>query len=344
MKTSHLLMLALLGLGLAGAGCGNPGNVVPHNTKTQPTGPMDLRLNWPLHRHGIQSFDMKITQEMTVPGMPQPMTQVMTMGQDTSLTVTKELPGGGREVEMQYLRTKMGMAMAGKTMLDYDSAKKSPKDGDATATAFANMVGAKIQFILDAGDKVESVQGVEDLQNRMASLTKNDPSGTMKAMFNADALKQMMDQAANLPGKAVKPGDSWPVHHEYPMGAMGTMVSDFTFTLNGWELRHGRWCARIAMEGTLSTRPGDDAAQADSPMKGMKITVTDGTASGETWFDEDMGMFTDTTLNLDMKLAITIPMPNMAKGKKAGNKAAAPTSQTINSDMHQVVKTQFELK
>jgi len=241
-------------------------------------------------------------------------------------------------LEMEYLNTKMGMSMAGRKMLDYDSTKKSAKPNDPDIAAMGKMTGAKIEFILDASNRVESVEGIEDLQSRMEGATKNDQSGMLKSLLSADTLKQMMDHAANLPDKAVQPGDSWPVHHEFAMGPLGTMVMDFTNTLNGWEKRNNRWCARIGVDGTIKSKPGDAA---DSPMPGMKIAVSDGTTSGETWFDLDMGMFVDSTMNQDMKLAITVPTGNPNKKTK---KNAAPATQTINSDMHQVLKTTFELK
>jgi hypothetical protein len=337
MKTSKFLMIALLALGLSGVSCKKSPPVKVSHT-SMPTAPVELKLDWPLGRHALQSFDMKIGVAMNIPGMAQPMNQDITMAQDTALTVTKEMDGGKHEVEMEYLNTKMSVAAAGKKVVDYDSSKKSEKGTDPGIAAMGKMVGAKIQFILDASNRVESVQGIDDLQGRMTSVIKGDQSGMLKTFLSADTLKQMMDHAASLPGKAVKPGDSWPVQREFSMGPLGTMESDFTFTLNSWEKRNDRWCARIGMDGTMTNKPSDTA---DTALPGMKIAVSDGTCSGETWFDIDMGMFVETKLNNDMKLAITVPM---GPPRKTAKKTEAPKTQTITADMHQAMTTKFELK
>ena len=261
MKTSKFVCLILLAAGLTLAGC-NRANHIPITTTRQPTAPVELKLNWPVGRHGVQSYDLTTTSETTVPGQAKPVSQEMTMGQSTGLTVTKALDGGKRELEMEYLSLRMKVTGTGRAM-EYNSAKKAAGD-DPALSALGKMVGAKLHFILDAGNHVESVEGTEDLQNRLSPITQGDSTGSMKSLFSADVVKLMMDHARNLPDKAVQPGDTWPVHQEIPMDPLGTMVADYTFTLDGWEQYHGRWCAHIGIAGTLKTRPGDDPA-ADSP-------------------------------------------------------------------------------
>ena len=335
MKTSNYLLMALLALGLSGAACNkSPAVKVEHTS--MPAGPVELQLKWPLNRHAVQSFDMKLTLNMTVPGLPQPMKEDMAMGQDMALTVTRELDGGKREVEMEYLKMKVSASMAGKQMMEFDSSKKAAKDADPATAAIRKLVGAKIQFILDASNRVESVQGVEALQGRLREILKGDQSGTLKSLMGPDALKQMVDHAASLPAKPVKPGDSWPVQREYPLGQLGTLVLDFTNTLTGWEKLHDRWCAKIGVEGTIKSKATDPA---DAEVNGMSIKVSDGTCSGETWFDIDLGMFVESTLNNDLKMAITVPA-----SRPGAKKTDAPQTQTISGDMHQTVEFKFSLQ
>jgi hypothetical protein len=161
----------------------------------------------------------------------------------------------------------------------------------------------------------------------------------MKNMFSPDVLKLMVDHAHNLPDKAVQPGDAWPVHLETPLGSLGTMVVEFTNTLDRWEQYHGRWCAHMNIAGTLKSQPGADLA-ADSPLKGMKMSIAQASVSGEAVFDLDLGMFVDSTQDLDIKMAVTIPIPAAA----ARGNAAAPKTQTFQTDVHEVITTTFELK
>ena len=336
MKTERLLIIALLALELAWSGCGNKANQVPVVTKSAPTGPVELLVKWPLGRNAVQSMDMTQTMAMTIPGMPQQMTNEMTMGQSSSLTVVKETDSGKLALEMEYLNSKMAVTTGGRPVMSYDSAKSSADDTNPAAAIFGKIIGAKIRFVLDQSNRVESVEGAEELAQRLPSSPKLDPAGTLKSMFSSDMLKQAVDFEANLPDHPVQPGDSWPVHHEFAMGALGTMVLDSTNTLDSWERRHERYCAHIETEGTITFTPGDTAAAAG--MKGVKFTAHDGKTSGETWFDLDLGMFTDTSIEIDMGMDITIPNPGSRRN------ANLPKTMTISSTINQTINTKFELK
>ena len=332
MKKSQLLVCALLTLGLAVTGC-NKANHVVVSTQNAPTGPVTLVLKWPVGRHGIQTMDMKMTSEITTPWTKQPISQDMTLGQESSLTVLREMDGGKRELQLEYLGTTMSMKQGMKTLLTFDSAKSGAGDTNPAAAILGKIIGAKVGFILNAANEVETVTGAEELAQRITSAPGIDPAGTMKNMFSADVLKQQVDFAHFLPGKPVQPGDTWPVERDYPMGQMGTMIMNFNFTLAGWEKHHDRWCAKIDMDGTVTSKPSDDS---DQPA--MKITVNDGKCSGETWFDIDEGMFVDGTVNQDMKMDITMKNP------LASRQPNAPATVTLNSDMHQDITTSFKLK
>ena len=332
MKTSKLLILALLTLELAVSGC-NKGNQVVVSTQNAPTGPTTLVLKWPVGRHGIQSMDMKMTSEITTPWTKQPISQDMTLGQESSLTVLREMDGGKRELQLEYLGTTMSMKQGMKTLLTYDSAKSGASDTNPAAAILGKIIGAKVSFILNPAFEVELVEGADALTQRITAAPGIDPAGTLKNMFSADVLKQQVEFAHYLPGKPVQPGDTWPVERDYPMGQMGTMLMNFTFTLTGWEKHNDRWCAKIAMDGTVTSKPGDSPE-----LPGMQIAVQDGKCTGETWFDIDEGMFVDGTLNQDMKMDITMKNPMAARQPNA------PATVTLNSNMHQDITTSFKLK
>jgi len=332
MKTTRLLMIAALALVLPGVAC-NKANKVVVETKTAPTGPVELQVKWPLGRHAIQTMDMKQSNAMTIPGLPKPMTNDMTMGLSSSLTVVKDADSTKLALEMEYLSVKMNVATAGKSMVNYDSTASSSGDANPAAALLGKMIGAKVRFVLDESNRVESVEGAEDLAQRMSASSKIDPAGTLKSMFGGEMLKKGVDFASKLPDHPVQPGDSWPIHEEFAMGQLGTMVLDYTNTLDSWERRNERYCAKIETEGTITLTPDDSAAK-----NGMTFVMHDGKTSGETWFDLDLGMFTDTTLYIDMSMDITVPNPMARRNPNM------PKTMTIPSDINQVITTKFELK
>jgi hypothetical protein len=328
MKKALILITTALALILPSVGCKKASTPVTVTTTATPSGPVELKLKWPAGRRMVQSLDVQHTADISAPGMPAPMKQEMNMGQKYRLSVLKESAVGGPEVEMEFLSSRMEMKMGEKVMLDFDSTKKSPADAtNPVAIAFGKLTGAKLRYSLDANSGVRKIEGIDDLRTRLASGAKNDPMGILNSMFTEEYFKQMMDHSRNMPDKPVKPGDSWPVQLEITMGDLGTMILDYTYTLQGWEKRDERYCARISFDGTLKSKPGQNRK-----IQGMDISFGDGKSSGETWFDLDMGMFVEGNIKQDMKMLMTMQDPRTRK------------SQTINNVMNQIITTKLELE
>lgn len=327
----------LVALVLSGASCKKSADthstpLPPATTKTAPAGPVELKLKWFPGQRIVQTLDVRHTAEISGAGMPSPMKQDMDMGQTFAISVLKDLPDGGHDVEMEFLSAKMRMTMGGRSLIDYDSSHKS--SGAATnpaAATFQNLIGAKIRFFLNASNQVEAVMGVDELQKRMASGSKNDPAGVLKSMLSEDYFRQMMEHNRGLPPKPVVPGDSWPVHQEITMGDLGKMDMDFTYTLKDWEKRGERYCARIGFDGIIKSKLNQIPSA-----PGMTIDIKDGKSSGETWFDLDFGMFVDTTMNQEINMLMTVPIPQQR------GRPNAPKSQTVTNIITQAITIKME--
>ncbi|MGD0088051.1 MAG: hypothetical protein ABSC24_13085, partial [Verrucomicrobiota bacterium] len=120
MNRNLVLIGAALAMSLAWAGCNQSGKLNQSSAFTPPNGPVELKLKWPPGERIVQDMDMKQTIAFSAPGQPAPVKQDTTMGQEYGLTVLKENPDGGHEVEMDFLGARMGVTMGGKTMFDYD--------------------------------------------------------------------------------------------------------------------------------------------------------------------------------------------------------------------------------
>jgi hypothetical protein len=310
---------AALALSLSWVGCNKSEKLSQPSTFTPPTGQVELKLKWPEGEHIVQDINMQQDMEISIPGQPAPMKQNMTMGQEYGLTVLKATAGGGPELELEFLNVRMGMGMGGKSLMAYDSSKKSPADKtDPAAEMFGKIIGSKIRYFLNASNGVERLEGVKELVDRLTSGAKANDLALLKSMFTEGYFKQMMSQNQFMPPKAVQPGDTWPVKLEYPMGAMGTMEMDYKFTLQGWEMHGKRNCARMDFQGTIKSKP-----DANPNPAGMTISSLEGTSTGTSWFDPDFGIIIDTTMNQDINMVMKVP----AKG----------AAQNISSHMTQVM-------
>jgi len=336
MNKNKLLVAVTLALSLSWMGCNKSGKLDTKSEFKAPSGSVELKLKWPLNERVVMNMDMKQNMEIFMPNQPASMKQNMTMGQKYGLTVLKENPDGGHEVEMEFLSERMAMEMGGKKLLDYDSDKKTGNDkanpmAGPMADMFGKIIGAKIQYFMDASNEVERIEGVDELMNRMSSGGKADAGVEMfkNSMFGKDHFKQMMSANRFMPPKSVQPGDTWPVKQNYEMGPLGTLVMDFDCTLQRWEMHGKRNCARIEFQGTAKSTPGTNA----NPT-GMSMSILEGNFSGVSWFDPELGITIDMTMNQDMKMAMTIPMN--------GRGNAAARNQTITNIMNQVITMKLD--
>jgi hypothetical protein len=332
MKKNLFLITVTLALSLGWVGCSKSGKLDKVSTFKPPTGPVELKLKWPLGEHVVQSMEFKQTSEITVPGQANAIKQDMTMGQEYGLTVLKESPDGGHEVEMEFLNVQMTMAMGGKSMMNYDSAKKSPNDvKNPAAGIFGKLIGSKIQYFMDASNRVDRVEGVDALATKLTAGGPAAATAGIKGMFNEGYFKQMIGSSQTMPSKAVQPGDTWPIQLEIVMGPLGTMTIDSTYTFASWEQHGKRMCARLEFQGTIKSKP-----DANSKIGGMTMSISDGDTSGVSWFDPELGMTIDTTMSQNMKMNMTMPANPRA------NAAAAGKTQTITSVMKQDISIKLE--
>jgi hypothetical protein len=332
MNKNTILITATLAAVLASAGCNKAGKLNQPSTFTTPTGPVELKLKWPAGERVVQNFDLKMTSEISMPNQPNPIQQDVTLGQEYALSVLQATANGGHELELEFLTMRMTVAMGGKTVVDYDSAKKPSNDRkDALTTTFQKtfqkIIGAKIQYFMDASNQVERIEGVDALMTRLGAGSATDPTAGVKNMFNEGYLKQMVDSSRYLPHKPVQPGDTWPVHVELALGVIGNAVLDYNFNLQNWEKRGERNCARLEFQGTMKS-----TADANSAPGGMTMSIQDGTASGVSWFDPELGLIIESDLDQDMKMIMGMPV------KMRGT----TVTQTMTNLMHQKITIKLE--
>ena len=330
MNKNLLLITVTLALSLSWVGCNKSGKLDKASTFTTPSGPVELKLKWPVSERVVMDMDMKQNMEIFMTNQPGSMKQDVTMGQKYGLTVLKETPAGGREVEMEFISARMAMEMGGRKLLDYDSTKKSAAGSpNPVADMFGKSIGAKIQYFMDASNEVERIEGMDELENRLSSGRQAD-AGTQlfkSSMFSKDHFKQMMSANHFMPPKAVQPGDSWPVKLSFEMSPLGTLVMDFNCTLKSWEMHGKRNCARIEFQGNIKSTPG-----ANANPTGMSMSILNSNTSGVSWFDPELGITIDMTMNQDIKMAMTIPV----------NVQGKTIAQTMTNVMNQVITVKLE--
>jgi hypothetical protein len=323
------IVLALTS-GLTLAGCNKAGKLVePSTEKTLPTGPVQLVQKWTDGEQIVKHIAMKMNMEINVPNQPQPVKQDLNLGEKYGLTVSKA--DGGPKVEMEFLSLRMDSIQEGRTNFSYDSEAKgeAPKDRGAAAIAkgLGNMIGVKIDFFLNATNGIDRVEGIDTLMNRLAAGGPAMNNSGMKNMFNKGNLEQMIGASEYLPSQPVQPGDKWPVQVETDLGEMGSLTVSNNVTLAQWEKHGPRMCARLEFDGTFKGKPSEHPNAS-----GVSMTIQDGTTSGTSWFDPELGTVIDSDADQDLTMVITVPT----------RVAGKPAMQSMKMLMHQILSVKLD--
>ena len=296
------------------AGAGHPDDAVA------------LKLRWQVGgRFGHRMEVAQTTQVPAMPGLPggKPTTQEVAMGQDYSLNVLGERPGGGREVELEFQSVNMSVTMGGNEVLGFDTRGEATGDESNPAVKpFRQMVGQKVTLQLDASNNVERVEGMKEFTERIFGNADAGPN-PMAAMFNEDYFKQMMSQGRELPAQPVKAGATWPSSFEVNMGPLGRVTLNLTYTFKGWEQREKRRCAALTFTGSIGANAGDPS----SPF-GAMMSVAGGQCSGKSWFDPARGMMIDRLSDQTIQIRMKLP---------AGPGAGAGTTPPVETSLQQNV-------
>lgn len=319
---------------LAAAGCNKSGKLAEKSTFKTPTGPVELKLKWPVGERIVHDMDMKMKVETSGAGLPAQAQEGanVTMGQKFTMTVLKDLPEGGHEVELEFLSMRMGMEAGGKKVLDYDSdAKKGSKD--PMAEVMGKVIGSKVDFFLNASNDVDHMEGVDSLMAKLTAGGNQQAAASIQGMFSESYFKQMMSSSRFLPSHAVAPGDSWPVQLEFPIDPVGTLELNYTVTLEKWEMHGARNCARLEFQGDIKSKPGSKSA-----MPGGSVSFRDGNTSGVSWFDPELGVVIDTDVQQDFTMVVSFPSPQ--RNKNAKN--AKPEMMTMTNHLAQTLNLKLD--
>jgi hypothetical protein len=294
-----------------------------------PAGLVVLKSKWPAGTRVVREADVKQSKVIHLPGKPEPDKYDVSMTTQYAFTVVRELPSGGREIDLQHLGFRVEEDSATYSWR-YDSARKYTDSEPPFAEPIKIVMGSKIRYFLNANNQVERIEGVNELVNRLLAPegVKLKPGMTwdkqaldkvihritsstrqpqvadiswLRNMFNAQYFKNRLG-SSHFPTKAVQPGDTWNISSEGLMHAGNPINSDSTVTFQCWEMRGQHKCARLECRGTHKTSPQlqpEGTNNIIATTAGNFFANTVGTYSSVTWFDPELGRGIETIMNQD---------------------------------------------
>lgn len=290
-----------------------------------------LRAKWPVGNRYVYRMDLEQRSVNTIPHMPKPMEQDVTMAMTYALSVMKETADGGRELEVEFLANEMEVKMGGQLVMSFDSKESANKAAqNPMAAPFRKMIGSKLRLLMGADATVDQVVGLDEWLSNVQG-EGADPAGQMLAQqFNEGFFRQLADFGRGLPEKPVAVGETWPFKFEFPTGAMGKIALDAKVTLKGWENREQHQCAILDSRGTLKGKPGKEVG----PMG--KMVVDQGKITGRSWFDPNLGAMVDFVS--DQTIRVKGEMPGQGGGDRASAGFTSDIGQKITVKLVELAK------
>jgi Family of unknown function (DUF6263) len=269
-------------------------------------GPLDMKIKWTVGKKYSMQMEFDQTTTTDVPNRPQPVTQEVKLVQDFDISALKELDNGGRELELEFENETLNVLQGDRNVLSFDSTQSSAQDTNnpAAAAILRAMIGARIQYFTDANGKVERMEGVDELMNRIAATGNPRSQAMFKQMFSEDTLKQYGSFADAMPDHTVSIGDSWHLKRDVS-SSIGVLALDMKYTFKNWEQHGDRQCAHVEAVGDISTKSISTAS-------GAAVEIKKGEITGEFWFDPTLGMIVDMNNDQNMTLKVTTRTQTMS--------------------------------
>jgi hypothetical protein len=263
-----------------------------------PNGPVDMKIKWTVGRKYPLRIELSQSTKTDVPNQPQPVVQEMKLTQGIEISAIKALDNGGYQLELKFESETMNVSQGTNTVLSFDSMQNPAQDANnPVAPVFRAMIGGRIQYFTDANGKVERVEGVDQLAQRIATTGNPQARAMFQQMFNAETLRRYGSFADAMPGHPVNIGDSWPFQEDAST-SIGIVTVGMKYTFRNWEQHHGRQCAHVVAQGDVTTKTISTA-------NGMAVEIEKGKLTGEFWYDPALGMILEANNDQDLPLKIT---------------------------------------
>ena len=250
-------------------------------------------------------MELNQSAETKSPDQSQPVKEGLKWTQDFNISVLKELPEGGRQLELEFVNEAMDESQSGRSMLSFDSSQ-SPAGNTHNRLAILNaMVGARLEYFTDADGRVQTVEGVNELMNHITAVATPEQREVFIGMFGGDNLKNYLLFGDWMPNRMMNVGENWSVKKDV-IDNIGVLTVNMKLTFKNWEQHGDHKCTHIEERGNISSKSVSTAS-------GAMVKIEKGRISGDIWFDPELGMVVSGNDNEDLTLKITTRTQTMTK-------------------------------
>ena len=263
-------------------------------------GPVEMQTKWQAGKKYVMHSEDIQTTETKQPNQPKPVKQLQKKTQDYNISLVRELDNGGWLLQLEFEGLATEVSEGSRKVFSADSTQDPAQDAkNPVGARLRKMVGARLQYFVNANDKVEKMEGYAELVSRVAGENPWEQTA-FRDLFSENALEKLGSFAEDTtPRRVVKLGDSWAIKLEVPSN-VGILDVDVRCTFKNWEQHANRKCMHIKCTGNFSLQAGPDAPN-------LPVKIEKGRFTGDLWCDPELGMMVESALDEDMNLKITRP-------------------------------------
>ena len=269
------------------------------------SGPAELKGKWMVGKKYELHMELNQSAETKSPDQSQPVKEGLKWTQDFNISVLKELPDGGRQLELEFVNEAMDESQAGRRVLSFDSAQSSAGNKYNRLAILGALVGAHLEYFTDAGGKVQTVEGVNELVNHITAVATPEQQEVFIGMFGGDNLKNYLLFGDWMPNRIMNVGENWSVKKDV-VDNIGVLTVNMKLAFKNWEQHGDHTCAHIEETGNISSKSVSTAS-------GAMVKIEKGRISGDIWFDPELGLAVGGNDNEDLILKITTRTQTMTK-------------------------------
>jgi len=253
--------------------------------------------------------------------------QQSTLGLDYVISVGNARTNGARTLELEITSVQFEASMSGTMLISYDSLNKViGTDGNPMAERLEQIIGSKITFQVSASNKISNVKGINEITDKLYGGGNARAQAFVRKLFTPQYLRHLIDLTF-VPSDPVRVNDKWPGQMTLNPGALiGSLTADITYTFRGWQVHDQHKCALVEFSGAVKPRP------APPNSKNISSTFENGSVTGKSWFDPELGMVVESASDQIASSKGTI------KWRRAINTNAPAQSYTSTLHQHTSIK------
>jgi len=262
---------------------------------------VELKRKWQIGNRYVHRLDVIQTIDFKFPQMPKPMRQDFAMAQVYALSVIKERDGGGCELELEFLAQELTVQEGDNVFVDFDSKGQSTSENkDPLAPTLRKMTGTRLKYILNADNKVESIDAFSDYVDKVTSGSPPEGKGFFSSIYSEDYFKRLVDYSSGFLARPKTAGTSRHAQTDLTMWLFGTVALDFNSTFKGPDLNEQHQCELVQFSGPITSRSTQSGIMGN-------LTIEEGRAAGKMWFDPQLGAIVES--QIDQLLFAKMGMP-----------------------------------